>query len=285
MSSSRSIPHEDLQDHLRGRYYLSPSRLYSAVRLLPNKQAYDVPVSGDWVTVAVVAERGEMKYTRAPVAVGQVDGEEAEKKSHWKGKQKANEEPPRPTGKKYLNIKLIDFGARAQSASSATGGKAVIRGDAFLSLLIFESDRFDLMTIEGESKPKKVYKGGSGGAFEAMAKIKEGDVIALLNPKLLRPFQVCLERVFPSLNLNAFALQRSTDVPHPTNNILAITPESAESIMTIGRALDLGMCSVIKKNDKLCGSWYDKRVGNVCEYHVQHAVERRRAARAEFSIG
>ena len=51
------IPHDDFQDYLRGRYYLSPSKLYSVVRLLPNKQGYDVPVCGDWLTIAVVAER------------------------------------------------------------------------------------------------------------------------------------------------------------------------------------------------------------------------------------
>jgi hypothetical protein len=39
-----------MQEYLRARYYLSPSRLYSAVRLLPDKHGYDVPVAGDWVT-------------------------------------------------------------------------------------------------------------------------------------------------------------------------------------------------------------------------------------------
>jgi hypothetical protein len=45
-----------MQEYLRARYYLPPSRLYSAVRLLPDKHGYDVPVAGDWVTIAVVAE-------------------------------------------------------------------------------------------------------------------------------------------------------------------------------------------------------------------------------------
>ncbi|RDB23749.1 DNA replication licensing factor mcm10 [Hypsizygus marmoreus] len=261
---SRTVPHEDLQDHLRGRFYLAPSRLYSAIRLLPDKQGYDVPVPGDWITIAVVAERGLLKYSRAPVAVTRED-DGTEKKASWKGKNK--EESSKPTGKKYVNLKLIDFGARSRSGSSATGGKAVIRGDAFLSLLLFESDGFDLVQEDGDRKPRKVYKGGSRGAFESMAKLKEGDVIALLNPRILKPYQ------------------RSNDSPHPTNNILALTPESASSIMWIGRAQDLGMCSVRRKNDQVCGSWYDKRVADVCEYHVQHAVERRRAARPEFSIG
>ncbi|KAF5376070.1 hypothetical protein D9615_007682 [Tricholomella constricta] len=265
--SSRTVPHEDLQDHLRGRYYLSPSQLYSSIRLLPDKLGYDVPVPGDWITIAVVAERGPMRFSKAPIAAGREEGDEVDKKEHWKGKRKAQGESTKPTGKKYVNVKLIDFGARSRSASSATGGKVIIRGDAFLSLLLFESDGFDLVTDDGENKPRKMYKGGSRGAFESMAKLKEGDVIALLNPRILKPYQ------------------RSNDSPHPVTNILAITPESASSIMNVGRARDLGMCSVLKRDNSVCGSWVDKRVSDVCEYHVQHAVERRRAGRAEFSIG
>ncbi|KAF8064025.1 hypothetical protein FPV67DRAFT_1671778 [Lyophyllum atratum] len=264
--SSRTVPHEDLQEHLTGRFYLSPSQLYSSIQLLPDKLGYDVPVPGDWITIAVVAERGPMKFSKAPVAVVREEGDESEKKAAWKGKKKA-QEGTKPSGKKYVNIKLIDFGARSRSSSSATGGKAVIRGDAFLSLLLFESDGFDLVMDDGASKPRRAYKGGSRGAFESMAKLKEGDVIALLNPRVLKPYQ------------------RSNDSPHPVTNILAITPESASSIMGIGRARDLGMCSVLKRDNAICGSWVDKRVSDVCEWHVQHAVERRRAGRAEFSIG
>ncbi|KAJ7725273.1 hypothetical protein B0H14DRAFT_3098149 [Mycena olivaceomarginata] len=229
--SSRVVPHEDIQDHLRGRYYLSPSRLYSAVRLLPDKQGYDVPVAGDWITIAVVAERGPYKYSKAPVEI--IPDEDDRK-----GKAKA---PPKPSGKKFINIKLVDFGAPARSASSATGGKAVIRGDAMLP--------------QEEGQPKKVYRGGSRGAFEQMCDLKEGDVVALLNPRILKPFQ------------------RSNDTPHPTTNVLAITPESASSILVIGRAKDLGLCVAVKRDGKVCKSWCDTR----------HAVEQRRANRPDTS--
>ncbi|KAF8889089.1 hypothetical protein BD779DRAFT_1623344 [Infundibulicybe gibba] len=260
--ASRTLPHEDLQEYLRGRYYLSPSQLYSSIRLLPDRQGYDVPVPGDWITIAVVAERGPAKFTRAPVNIGMDAG-----MGGAKGKGKGREtQPDKPSGKRYVNIKLVDFGVR--SSASGSTQKAIIRGDAHLTLLLFESDGFDVITEEGgPRKGKKVYKGGSRGAYEAMSKLKEGDVIALLNLKILKPFQ------------------RSTDSPHPTNNILAITPESASSIIAIGRSRDLGLCHVVKKDGKVCGSWCDKRVSEVCEWHVQNAVERRRAARPEFSIG
>ena len=69
------------------------------------------------------------------------------------------------------------------------------------------------------------------------------------------------------------------------DNILAITPESADAIEIIGQSQDLGMCSAIKRDGKRCGSWCDKRASEVCEYHIQHAVQGKRAGRAEFSIG
>ncbi|KAH7882687.1 hypothetical protein F5I97DRAFT_1931298 [Phlebopus sp. FC_14] len=274
--SSRSLPHEDLQEYLRGRYYLSPSCLYSCVRLLPNKSGYDVPVAGDWVTIAVVAERGPIRTTRAPVDItpgddGRASDDEAggtgESQQRHNGKAPTKSlRPPtnKPHGKKYVNIKLIDFGAR--SRSSATGGKAVLRGDAFLSLLLFESERFDKVTEE-DGRVKKLWHGGSGGAFEAMSKLKEGDVVTLLNPRVLKPFQ------------------RSGEKAHPRDNILGVTPESANSMAIIGRAQDLGMCKVVKRDGKTCGSWTDKRVSDVCEWHLTNAVQRQRAGRAEFSAG
>ena len=149
---------------------------------MPDKQGYDVPVPGDWITIAVVAERGPIKFTRAPVTIEAEDGDKKDKKRRYG----VNEE--KTSGKKYVNLKLIDFGARS---SSTTGGTSVIRGDAFLTLLLFESDGFDLIPRGDGMKPEKLYKGGSRGAFEHLTKVKEGDVIALLNPKILKPFQVC----------------------------------------------------------------------------------------------
>ncbi|KAI5990380.1 hypothetical protein EDD15DRAFT_2170260 [Pisolithus albus] len=268
--STRSLSHEDLQEYLRGRYYLSPSRLYSCIRLLPNKSGYDVPVEGDWVTIAVVAERGPVRVSRAPVSAepgddGRASDNEANFASEPREKPiKKPSHPTKPHGKKYVNMKLIDFGAC--SKSSATGGKSALRGDAFLSLLLFESDSFDKVK-QDDGTERKIYQGGSRGAFEAMSKLKEGDVITILNPRVLKPYQ------------------RSDDNPHPTNNILAVTPESAGSIAIIGRARDLGMCKVTKRDGTICGSWTDKRVSEVCEWHLTNAVQRQRAGRAEFFAG
>ena len=166
--------------------------------MLPNKSGYDVPVDGDWVTIAVVAERGPVKHTRAPADITPRDDGRAS--DDQTGTSKSGDHPgPRKKfdkggpkgqtkayGKKYVNMKLIDFGAGSRPSS---GGKSAIRGDAFLTLLLFESDGFDKVTGE-DGSVKKIYQGGSKGAFEAMSKLKEGDVVALLNPKVLKPLQV-----------------------------------------------------------------------------------------------
>ena len=61
-------------------------------------------------------------------------------------------------------------------------GTSVITGDAYLTLLLFESDGFDLIPRGDGMKLEKLYKGGIRGAFEHLTKVKEGDV-ASFNPK------------------------------------------------------------------------------------------------------
>lgn len=156
-------------------------------------------MDGDWITIAVVAERGPIKYTNPPVGIAkeeEADEDGAPSASQGKGKdnivRKNKSKPsdaPNPR-RRYVNVKLIDFGSRKSSSSESKGH---ILGDAFLTLLLFEAEAVDLITEEYGKKlahPRKVYRGGSGGAFEAMAKLKEGDVIALLNPRIMKPFTV-----------------------------------------------------------------------------------------------
>ena len=189
--------------------------------MLPDKQGYEVPVDGEWVTIAVVAERGPINKTRAPVGLEREEddatgynGKPFPGKPNGGKAKTTGSVPPKPLGKKYVNLKLIDFGCR--SDSGANGGKLVIRGDAFLSLLLFESDSFDTLDTNTGGLPKKIYKGGSRGAFEHMSKLREGAVIALLTPKILKPFQVSQ---FPELQLNVIDAEKHDDsvrAAHPT---------------------------------------------------------------------
>ncbi|CAE6432286.1 unnamed protein product [Rhizoctonia solani] len=269
--SSRKLPFDEFQDFMYGRVYLSPSKLYSVVRLSPDRSAYDVPVEGDWVTIAVIAERGQVQVSKRGNRGGP-QGKKDNKSASGPGGQNANEDDdddsrPAPREKKYMRLLLVDFGHRASEGQPTP--KEQTKGDALLNMLLFEAD--SAKTEDGQSTRNNgkgvTYKGGSGGAFEACAKLREGAVLAILNPRILKPFQ------------------RSAGNPHPRDNALAITPENAESIAVLGYSRDLGSCRATKRDGSQCGSWCDKRISEVCEYHIQDAIKSKRAARPEFSAG
>lgn len=254
----RLIPHNEVSDFLTGRYYLSPSLLYSIARLSANRQGYELPLDGEWVTIAVVAERGDVKLSSSGQSHTLINGAPQEGQISGESLQKAP--------KKYIAIKLIDF-----SAQSRINDENNLRGDAFLNLMLFEADSMTTVQQENSSKSvNRTYSGGSGGAFENSARFSEGCVIAICSPRLLRPYKS----------------SGGNDVTvHPRNNILGITPTSPSSIIIIGKSRDLGQCTAKRRDGQSCGSWCDRRVSAVCDYHLQEAVKSRRAARPEFAIG
>lgn len=212
------------------------------------------------------------------------DGEmHLDSKNGKKGKNGNKEEEKRepPQRRKYITFKLIDLGRK-----NGGGGTGV------LSLKLFESDpnkrrqiksahdsddeeietvinkktgKKTLVTRSKKEKKlaskslndandknkdgegggdedrfeRKEYKGGSGGAFEKFWKETNGTVIAILNPRIMKPWQ------------NASTYQG------PNANVLSITPESADSIIVIGKSRDLGSCQAKKKDGNLCSAWCD----------------------------
>lgn len=269
--SKRVLPHDQVQDHLYGRYFLKPPQLYSLARLSRDGATYDIPVDGDFVTIAVVAERGDIRVSGSREAASDDDDEEeeddegdgppkAKTKAFGKGKGKGKHEnkkkrPPR----KYINLKLVALPPRNKSLGAASVG-----GDAYLQLLLFESDAI-VRKDDGQGGVVREYRGGSGGAYEKWCNLAVGSVVALLNPRVLRP------------------LKTGGGAPHPLTLPLALNPTSADSVSLIGHAMDLGVCTAIQKDGKRCRSWVDMRLGTVCEYHVHAAVKRGRATRAEFA--
>lgn len=163
--------------------------LYSVIRLSRDGATYDVPVEGDWVTMAVVAERGDIRVsgtkdnTRYESDDEEEDGEHgaskpkpADDKAKWKKKR-----GPR----KYINLKLCALPPR--TPRSRDGGTS---GDAMLQLLLFESDAVVRSDPDEDGEVKLSYRGGSGGAYERWCNLGVGSVIAILNPRVLRPMRV-----------------------------------------------------------------------------------------------
>lgn len=57
---------------------------------------------------------------------------------------------------------------------------------------MFSLRSFLFNLVQKSKKKKRVYKGGSGGIFEEdLARVfSEGSVVALLNPRVMKPFTV-----------------------------------------------------------------------------------------------
>lgn len=193
------MAHSTVQDQLYGRYHLSPSQLYSVIRLSRDGATYDIPVDGEWVTIAVVAERGEVRMSGYKDASdSESDGEGSGTSKHKPVTGQAGAGPAKPgapskraqppkkrRAKKYINIRLAALPSRAVSGPGSGAG-----GDAMLQLLLFEADHVVRSEPDEQGKVKQTYKGGSGGAYERWCNLNPGDVIGLVNPKVLRPLKV-----------------------------------------------------------------------------------------------
>ena len=154
------------------------------------------------MTIAVVAERGVVKVSGAKEAIS--DDEDGETRAlDTADKTKQGDAPisdemmarkrwiKRRGPRKYINLKLCSLPPRNRSTE-----KSAIEGDAMLQLLLFESDA---RIHDGRAGDDEVrYKGGSGGAYEKWCNLTVGSVIAVLNPRVLRPLRVSREMLLLS---------------------------------------------------------------------------------------
>ncbi|KAH7100487.1 hypothetical protein BKA62DRAFT_639912 [Auriculariales sp. MPI-PUGE-AT-0066] len=266
--SGRRVPHEEFADMLRGRYYISPSQLYSVARLQPDR-SFDVPVDSDWVTVAVVAHRSPILASVS--RHNEDDSVEGNSKKRKSGPTKGAEEASastsqpksKPIGSRFVRLTLIDFGTR----DMATGA---VRGDAELNLLLFEHNSNGSGPRTGQVQynsvtGQRLNMPGARSAFEDLSNLREGTVVALLNPRILRP------------------QQSNSSYRGPAKHLLGLTPPNAESVVILGQAKDLGFCEATSVGGKVCRGWYDTRAANACDYHVTKAVQSTRAHRPEFT--
>ena len=173
------MSHEDLCDFLRGRFYLSPAKLYSIARPSKHRQEYEVPIEGEWVTIAVVAERGEVKVSYRGASHADDDDKDQSETTHKNGP------------KKYSTIRLVDLGG-----ASADGKGKAVRGDAHLNMILFEADLVKTSREKSSRGAERSYKGGSGGAFEHSSSFPEGTVVAICSPRVLKPYQVFISDIF-----------------------------------------------------------------------------------------
>ncbi|EGG03896.1 uncharacterized protein MELLADRAFT_89687 [Melampsora larici-populina 98AG31] len=279
----RNLSHEDLQDHLYGRHIVRINELYNIIRKLDDSKSkggteWDIPLIGDWVLFAVIGEKGDLKLTNpqnsqlppseskslgskqkgkaARVPEGE-DDELSECLRRDEDVQQATNDAEFSSGRirqrrHYINFKLIDMSSKSISQS----------GSGMINMILFEAEDVsstDTIDINGNPTIHKVYRGGSGGAYEKFWKEQPGTLIAILNPKVI--------------NQDHMKKIHSIVIPMYLGNCTA-------------KRLDTG---------KGCGNWCDLRISAdpenqedvtksvpVCEFHLQRQINKTRAGRAEF---
>lgn len=105
-------------------------------------------------------------------------------KTKGKGKKESGGGGGAQRVKKFVSFRLTQLPPRGSTVGAASG-------DATLTMLMFEADSCHSIVGMGGEVSKKIYKGGSGGAFEKFWNLKIGTVVAILNPRILRPLKVC----------------------------------------------------------------------------------------------
>lgn len=208
---ARELAQQQLDLHLEDRYLVQPASLYQIARGSKRSAIdMDVPVVGDWVMIAVLAEKGEIRFVNAqkPVKKGakkDADKDEVDEKDRKKKKRRKPEDDDSSGGesaldgsddeadksrqerdakpRRYISFKMVDL----SSAKTSSAGQSSV------SLYLYESDSRAGDVKRGEDGVERgAYRGGSGGAYERWWKESEGAVLAILNPRVTKPFNVRL---------------------------------------------------------------------------------------------
>ncbi|KAE8260680.1 hypothetical protein A4X13_0g204 [Tilletia indica] len=301
---SRTLPFDRFQQIMEYCRYVSPSTLYAMVQQYhdPNRQSgpnfrtdgkYTLPIEGDWVVIGVLAEKSQIRITKGGKGRQDSDDEqdrdpareglELDEEGNQIQKNKKNPDAhlrPHTEPRKYMAWKLVDFGNTSSAPGGDTRTRGTDSGDCVLSLQLFAADEELTPDKEDESRnhvreevrnafrstPSTFYRGGSRGAFEKYYKEREGTVVAIVSPRIMRRGTV------NGANYN--------------KNLLSITPVDAASIHVIGRASDYAQCQAHRKDGVRCHAWVDARTGTgICDYHLEQGVNAARRGRQEFAVG
>lgn len=154
-----------------------------------------------------------------------------------------------------MTIRLKDMGMNASRG-----------GDSSLVMNVFEAER-TWRDVDG----KRRYSGGSGGAYEILAREQAGALVCIMNPKVKRPF--C-----------SFVMNGEVKSKEEVANTLCLAPLSDGNILIVGYSSDVTGCQALKMDGTKCASVVDKRDDrDVCEYHRNLALQRGLNSRQEFA--
>ncbi|KAI3623309.1 hypothetical protein CBS14141_004092 [Malassezia furfur] len=241
---SRRIAHAELEAYLDARYVVTPSLFYSLVHRTGSTAEYvapahgamdgdlEMPLYGDWVLFAVMGEKSTLRYTAAPA------DDRPDAPAEGTAFERAN--PVRPA-RKFFGCKLLDLN------TDVVQKHRQLPGDCVLHMLLFDD------TPSQRAGPVEA------SAFAKLWKERDGALLAILNPRILKPRK---------------------------GNLVTVTPRSGDAVLVIGQADAYAQCTARKKDGKRCNAFVVRGTNHeVCDFHLEHAVTGRLRSRMEFASG
>ncbi|WFC96722.1 hypothetical protein MBRA1_003385 [Malassezia brasiliensis] len=244
---SRRLAHAELEAYLDARYVITPSLFYSLVHRTGSTADYvapahgamdgdlEMPLYGDWVLFAVMGEKSTLRYTAAPA------DDPPDAPQEGTAFERAN--PVRPA-RKFFGCKLLDLN------TDVVQKHRQLPGDCVLHMLLFDDT------------PSQRGAAGEASAFAKLWKEHDGALLAILNPRILKPRK------------------------GQPKNLVTVTPRSGDAVLVIGQADAYAQCTARKKDGKRCNAFVVRGTNHeVCDYHLEHAVMGRLRSRMEFASG
>ncbi|EPQ30838.1 uncharacterized protein PFL1_01736 [Pseudozyma flocculosa PF-1] len=305
--SSRRISHDDVTDYLQGRYYIPPSMIYSVARptykdVDPTESRragygkdsgrdgdYEIPVDGDWLTIAVIAEKGPLLHTKS--MFGSDDEGSDEEGGRGPGANKGGKGPlafrevARGADGK-LRLELDEGDERMTASERAKLRRAMRRNDAEDELererkrMAGRSRLFNIMQLVDLGTSGQ--KAASGDRQLKLMSFEADEVDENMRPlnseraDIQRHLDAMRrdKRRFVNGSRGAFELlhkqtpgtlvailnPRITQPRYKKDKILTLKPRSAEDILIIGQTRDLTTCCTKKRDGSRCGNYVDVRL-------------------------
>lgn len=257
-----------------GRYYLSPSLLYSirqkaAARGKGKDGDYEIPVEGEWVTIACVTGIAREWTTGGKKDKNRLDKDRMYRREWYEDdfmdpeeeamqRSNRNKKKDDQDGTKYIKdgrlYFLTDIGSQAWGPETPDGGP---EGHHELKLLTYKS--------RGQDKEGR-YFGGTKGTYEKLGRYCHGQVIAIITPRVLAP--------------------KTQD----TDTRMCLYVEGVSSIVVLGVSSNYSSCTAKTREGEKCGNYVDRRTmrgskfkETICDYHLGIGVERTQRGRQEFA--
>ncbi|KAL2755924.1 hypothetical protein ACRALDRAFT_2047946 [Sodiomyces alcalophilus JCM 7366] len=119
--------------------------------------------------------------------------------------------------------------------------------------------KYMIMTLVDFKFELELFLFNSG--FTRFWKVREGTVIAILNPTIMPP---------PAGRAD-------------TGRFSLVVNSDEDKLIEVGMARDLGFCKSVKKDGNICGHWVNRKRTEFCEFHTNEAIKARRAMRVEVN--